>query len=61
MTLKRGRLPQIWKNAIITPIYKKGLRNTALNYRSVSLTSVICRTYHLQSYDQSSDGAPSNI
>ena len=44
MTLQRGKLPQIWKNAIITPIYKNGPRNTALNYRPVSLTSVICRT-----------------
>ena len=44
MTFKRGRVQQIWKNAFITPIYKNGSRNTALNYRPVSLTSVICRT-----------------
>ena len=34
----------VCKNIFITPIHKKGPRNTALNYGLVSLTSVICRT-----------------
>jgi Reverse transcriptase (RNA-dependent DNA polymerase)/Endonuclease-reverse transcriptase len=35
-----GQLPQVWKEANITPIYKRGSRSDPLNYRPVSLTSV---------------------
>ena len=28
----------------VSPIYKKGSRNQATNYRPVSLTSVVCKT-----------------
>jgi len=38
-----GRLPQDWKNAVITPIFKKGRRSDPENYRPISLTSVICK------------------
>ena len=38
-TLDTGRLPQDWKQAKITPIYKKGTRKKASNYRPISLTS----------------------
>ena len=54
ITLRQGRVPKIWKKAIITPIHKKGPRNTALNYRPVSLTSVICRTEELIIHDHMS-------
>jgi len=36
-------LPHDWKQANISPIYKKGPRNVAGNYRPVSLTSVVCK------------------
>ena len=32
-----------WKIAHVSPIYKKGKKNLAVNYRPVSLTSVACR------------------
>merc|ERR1712082_322264 len=42
-SLQQGRLPKIWKKANITPLYKKGNKSNPLNYRPVSLTSVICK------------------
>jgi len=42
-TLENGSLPDDWKMAHVTPIYKKGARNIAANYRPVSLTSIICK------------------
>jgi len=42
-SLAEGILPHVWKRANISPIYKKGARNEAGNYRPVSLTSVICK------------------
>ena len=42
-SLEQGKLPDIWKSANITPIFKKGNKNNPLNYRPVSLTSVICK------------------
>jgi len=38
-----GCLPSCWKRAHITPIYKKGNRFAADNYRPISLTSPIIR------------------
>ena len=35
-----GTLPQTWKDATITPIYKSGPRTDPKNYRPVSLTSL---------------------
>ena len=42
-TLDEGRLPEDWKTAKITPIFKKGSRRLACNYRPVSLTSQVCK------------------
>ena len=42
-SLSTGKLPEEWKHANITPIHKKGDRRIALNYRPVSLTSVVCK------------------
>ena len=39
-----GELPSKWLQAVITPIFKKGDRSDASNYRPVSLTSIICKT-----------------
>ena len=38
-----GIIPDMWKISNIIPIYKKGVRSCALNYRPVSLTSVPCK------------------
>ena len=43
-SLAEGYLPDDWKMAIVSPIYKnKGAKNLAENYRPISLTSIICR------------------
>jgi hypothetical protein len=39
-SIHTGALPTDWKNANISPIFKKGDRTKASNYRPVSLTSV---------------------
>ncbi len=39
--LRQGSVPADWKAANVTPIFKKGKRNTPGNYRPVSLTSVV--------------------
>ena len=44
MTLQEVSVPLEWKEAnIITLLKKKGSRNKSVNYRPVSLTSVICK------------------
>ena len=43
LSLKEGVVPFEWKEANIIPLFKKGSRNKSENYRSVSLTSVICK------------------
>ena len=43
-SLVEGSSPQDWKMAHVTTIYKnKGAENLAVNYRPVSLTSVVCK------------------
>ena len=43
-TFKEGTLPEVWKDAHVTALYKnKGEKSDTNNYRPVSLTSVPCR------------------
>ncbi len=42
-SLEEGVLPQAWKEAQVSPIFKKGSKSEPGNYRPVSLTSVICK------------------
>ena len=42
-SLNESKLPLDWKTSNVIPIYKKGQRSEPLNYRPISLTSVIIR------------------
>ena len=42
-SLATGTLPLDWRNANVTPVFKKGDRHLAENYRPVSLTTVSCK------------------
>ena len=42
-SLEESKIPSSWKDANVTPIFKKGSRVLAANYRPVSLTSVVCK------------------
>ena len=42
-SLDSGKVPMQWKRAEVVPIYKSGGRDEPLNYRPVSLTSVVCK------------------
>jgi hypothetical protein len=43
LSLKEGVVPDDWRKANVAPIFKKGAKSDASNYRPVSLTSVSCR------------------
>ena len=43
MSLQQGIVPLEWQEANIIHLFKKGSRNKSVNYRPVSLTSVICK------------------
>ena len=42
-SLAQGILPDDWKKAFVIPVYKKGDRYCAANYRPISLTSLPCK------------------
>ena len=52
LSVDSSQVPEAWKNANVTAIYKKGSRAEAANYRPISLTSVASKLlehYHTQS------------
>ena len=42
-SLRTKTLPKEWKHARVSAIYKKGNKTLPLNYRPVSLTSILCK------------------
>ena len=44
LSMESGIIPQAWREANVTPIYKnKGAKSKAENYRPISLTSIPCK------------------
>ena len=44
-TMKTGKIPSKWKIAEVKPLFKKGSKSIAGNYRPVSLTSIVCKVF----------------
>ncbi len=42
-SINSGQIPKVWKDARVTPLFKKGSKSTPGNYRPVSLTSIVCK------------------
>ena len=42
-SFKDGEVPKQWREANVTPLFKKGCKPDPSNYRPVSLTSVCCK------------------
>ena len=42
-SLLEGVIPDDWKDAQVTPLFKKGEKANPSNYRPVSLTSIVCK------------------
>ena len=45
LMMQTRALPDIWKTAIVVPLYKKGPASNANNYRPISLTCVGCKIF----------------
>ena len=44
VSIDTGVVPAPWKESVVSPIFKKGSRSLAANYRPVSLTAILCKT-----------------
>jgi hypothetical protein len=42
-SIRTGVVPSDWKDALVTPLFKKGNRSEPGNYRPVSLTCILCK------------------
>ena len=42
-SLNQGNTHSTWRKALVVPIFRKGSKSDASNYRPISLTSVLCK------------------
>ena len=42
-SLESSEVPDDWKEANVAPVFKKGEKYRAANYRPISLTSIVCK------------------
>ena len=43
ISLQTGVVPAIWKEGVVTALFKKGSKQSPANYRPITLTSIICK------------------
>lgn len=65
LSMKTGALPSDWRQANVTPVFKKGSKHQANNYRPISLTSLVVKvmerlirrdiTFFLEQHDKLND------
>ena len=61
-SLQTSEIPEDWRKANVTPVFKKGQRYQAENYRPISLTSVCCKTMeHIVTSTIMNHGEDNNI
>ena len=42
-SLSTGKILSVWTKANVSPVFKKGNKNDPANYRSISLTCILCK------------------
>ena len=42
-SIEAGKVPRDWNGANVCPLFKKGDKSTASNYRPISLTCILCK------------------
>ena len=52
VSLRLGCVPSAWKNSNVTPIYRPGEAGLALNYRPISLLSLVSKILERQVHDE---------
>ena len=61
-SLDSGKLPHIWKEANVSPIFRKGEKSDPANYHPISLTCVLCKVLeHIVASNLTKHLASSNI
>ena len=43
LSLSTGQVPNIWKEGVVTALFKKGKKSDPANYRAITLTSIVCK------------------
>ena len=43
ITIQTGKVPSIWKQGVVSALFKKGMKCLPSNYRPITLTSIVCK------------------
>ena len=51
-SISQGKLPEDWKSARVTPLFKQGDRDDVNNYRPISVIPVVVKVFERIVYEQ---------